>query len=415
MNNFIHRWVEARCIAALRSMPVVVVTGMRQSGKTTLVRDLSPGKGRSYRSLDDFGVLALARENPEALFSDAPVTIDEAQRLPELFLAIKRSVDAGRRKGAFLLTGSANFLLLKTVADSLAGRAVYLELMPFAPAEYATVASLPGIIDSLFLPGNDGLASWPEGRTCDWRQWLIKGGFFPSTAASSMEERDFWFSGYVQAYLERDLRQISSIDQLPDFQKIMRLAALRSGRILNQSALARDAAVSQPTCHRYLNLLETGYQICRLPVYSVNQTKSHRKAEKVFWRDCGLAAWLAGVQEPDTLLQRPDCGFWFEQALFQTFQAWAAQEPLKRKLYYWRDIGGREVDLILEKEDRIVACEIKAGSSVVPSDTANLHAFAEALGTRRNRLARSIILYTGNATRSLGDHCTALPAGCFFS
>jgi hypothetical protein len=404
--------MEKRCAKALGAMPVVVVTGMRQSGKTTLVRDLLPGKGRQYRSFDDFGILAQARENPESLFIDAPVTFDEAQRAPEIFLSIKKAVDSFRKNGMFLLTGSTNILLLKSVSDSLAGRAVYLELMPFCPSEFNSDSAMPELIDRLFEPGFSS-REWPVGMS-DWQTWLLMGGFYSSVTAASAEDRDFWFTGYVQAYLERDLRHISQIDQLPDFQKVMRFAALRTGRLINQSGIARDAAISQPTCHRYLNLLEAGYQISRLPMYAVNQTKSMTKAKKLFWNDCGLAAWLADVRSSEDLMRRPDMGFWFEQALFQTFHAWIAMNPLRRKAYYWRDSHGQEVDLILEKDNRIIACEIKASSAVMPADAKNLDGFAASLGKHRERLVRSIVFYTGTSNRSLGESQFALSTGCFF-
>lgn len=404
--------MENRCEKALRAMPVVVVTGMRQSGKTTLVRDLSPGRGRAYRSFDDFGILAQANENPESLFADAPVTLDEAQRAPGIFLSIKKSVDSSRKNGSFLLTGSTNILLLKSVADSLAGRAVYLELMPFCPAEFVFDAAMPDLIDRLFGPKFSS-RDWPE-ITSNWMPWLFKGGFYSSITAGSSEDRDFWFTGYVQAYLERDLRQISQIDQLPDFQKVMRFAALRTGRLINQTEIARDAAIPQPTCHRYLNLLEAGYQISRLSVYAVNEAKSLIKAKKLFWNDCGLAAWLSNIRSPGDLAKRPDMGFWFEQALFQTFHSWTAMDPLRRKAYYWRNNRGQEVDLIIEKDGRIIACEIKASSTVMPDDAKSLNAFSMSLGKHQDRLVRSIVFYGGASNRTLGENCFVLSTGCFF-
>jgi hypothetical protein len=160
---------------------------------------------------------------------------------------------------------------------------------------------MPGLIDRIFEP-DFSFRDWP-GSVPNWQSWLFRGGFYSSVTAASSQDRDFWFTGYVQAYLERDLRQISQIDQLPDFQKVMRFAALRTGRLINQSEIARDAAIPQPTCHRYLNLLEAGYQTSRLPVYAVNRTKSLIKAKKLFWNDCGLAAWLASLRSPDEIVK----------------------------------------------------------------------------------------------------------------
>jgi predicted AAA+ superfamily ATPase len=413
MNKLNSRYVESHVAAALKAMPVVVVTGMRQAGKTTLVRDLGVGRGRHYRSLDDYGLIEQATTDPHSLIADTPVTLDEVQRAPGVLLAVKNAVDTDRRKGRYLLTGSANLLLMKSVADSLAGRAVYLELAPFCPSEWTGASTTaPSLLNSLF-DTRLRITDWPA-TAGDWRPWLLSGGFAPAVMARSVEERDFWFSGYVQAYLERDLRDLARLSALPDMRAIMRLAALRTGRLLNQSEIARDAAVSQPTCHRYLNLLETGCQIARVPPYAANQALSLVKAPKLLWCDCGLAAWLAGIRDTAALDRRADKGFWFEQAVFQSLRTWASLNPAHRTLYYWRNRAGNEVDIVLEQDDMLVGCEIKLSRSVGPSDTKGLSAFESSLGRRRDRLVRSVVFFTGHQSRALSGSCVALSTGCLF-
>ena len=403
METMRNRWMTRQLQAALKALPVVVLTGARQTGKTTLAQAL-PQK-RSFVSLDDLGVLGQAQTDPDSLLAFRPVTVDEVQRAPELLLPIKRQVDRQRKAGDFLLTGSANLLLMGKVAESLAGRAVYLELPPFCPAEWRERPGGLAPLDRLFET-DFALDEWPQ-EEGDWPGWLLRGGFPPALAAPTDEARKLWFAGYVQTYLERDLRQLSAVSSLPDFQRLMALAANRCARLLNQSDLARDAALPQPTAHRYLNLLEAGCLLVRLTPFTSNPTTGLVKSKKVLWSDCGLAAWLAGIKSQSDLANRLDQGFWLEQALFQTLQSWRSLDPASRKLWFWRDRSGRKVDFILEKDGVLVALEIKASQQVSPSDTDGLAAFQQSLG-RGRRLLCGVVLH-GGAARSLGQGFFALP------
>jgi predicted AAA+ superfamily ATPase len=391
---------------ALSIFPVVVVAGARQVGKTTLVRDLCPGPKRRYFTLDSLDVLSQAKESPDSLLEDLPVTLDEVQRAPELLLAVKRAVDRGRVAGGILLTGSANFSLLRPVADSLAGRAVYLELSPFCKGEWEGCRKSLDLIDGLF---REKLAfdDW-EGPRLDWRQMLCRGGFPPALEIEDDAARGMWFGGYVQTYLERDLRQLSNVGNLGDFQMLMRLAAGRTARLLNESDLARDAGISQPTCHRHMQWLEVGCLISRLEAFHANASSGMRKAKKLMWQDSGLAAWLAGICCADDVSKRPDEGFWLEQAVFQTLQAWRAMDSASRRITHWRDGGKRDVDFILETPEGIVGLEIKASQNVTPSDGIGLRALCAAMPKGRPFL-RGIVLYGGTEPRSLGGQISALP------
>jgi hypothetical protein len=405
METIRNRWLTRQLQAALKALPVVVLTGARQTGKTTLA--LSLPQKRTFVSLDDLGVLGQAHSDPDSLLASRPVTLDEVQRAPELLLPVKRQVDRQRKAGDFLLTGSANLLLMGKVAESLAGRAVYLELPPFCPTEWQEHPTGLEPLDRLF-ERDFTLDDWPD-EAGDWQGWLLRGGFPPALAAPSDEARKLWFAGYVQTYLERDLRQLSAVSSLPDFQRVMALAANRCARLLNQSDLARDAALPQPTVHRYLNLLETGCLLVRLGAFTTNPTTGLVKGKKVLWSDCGLAAWLAGVKSGPDLANRLDQGFWLEQTVFQSLQSWRSLDPAGRKLYFWRDRSGREVDFVLEKDGVLVAFETKASKQVSPSDADGIVAFRESLGKGR-RLQCGIVLHAG-AARPLGHGLWALPWG----
>ena len=405
MDRIKPRWFNSNLQAALRVLPVTVLTGARQTGKTTLTQAIEPA--RTYFTLDDVGILDQAERNPDSLLSTRPVILDEVQRAPQILLAVKRAVDTSRRAGDFILTGSANLLLMKQVAETLAGRAIYLDLPPFCPTEWQERKGALSPLDRLFAADFDW-REWPD-EPGDWTRWLLRGGFPPALEINSEADRGLWFAAYVQTYLERDLRQLSAISSLPDFQRLMMLAAQRTGKLLNQADLARDAALSHPTAHRYLNLLETGCMITRLRPLATNPTAALVKAPKLLWTDCGLAAWLAGIRSSAEVATRMDSGFWLEQTLFQTLETWRSLDPRQRKLHFWRNRSGHEVDFILEEAGKFVALEIKASSQVTASDATGIRAFREDL-KRKSSLVRGVVLHSGKA-RPLEDGVLALPWG----
>lgn len=405
MNGIKPRWFQRNLQSALRVLPVSVLTGARQTGKTTLAQVIEPS--RAYFTLDDVGVLDQAERNPDALLGTRPVILDEVQRAPQLLLAVKRAVDARRQAGDFILTGSANLLLMEQVADTLAGRAIYLELPPFCPAEWQGRQDALTPLDRLFDTDFDW-REWPT-EPGDWPTWLLRGGYPPALQIDSEPDRGLWFAAYTQTYLERDLRQLSDVASLPDFQRLMALAAQRTGKLLNQAGLARDAALSHPTAHRYLNLLETGCLITRVRPLATNLSGALVKAPKLLWTDCGLAAALAGIKSSAELGHRLDVGFWLEQTLFQTLQTWRALDTQRRRLHFWRDRAGHEVDFILEQDGKLVALEIKTGSQVNANDTGGILAFRDSL-KRKASLVRGVVLHAGPA-RPLTANDLALPWG----
>ena len=378
-----------------------VVLGARQTGKSTLVQMLTPGR-RNYRSLDDLDVLDAARRDPESLVGGSgPVTLDEIQRAPELLHAVKRAIDRKRTSGQFLLTGSANLLLMRRVSESLAGRASYLTLWPMTRGEQRGQGRC-GVWDELLSARDENwldlLASRP-GEPEDWRALARRGGFpTPATAMADPAERAVWFDGYVRTYLERDLQDLSSITALPDFRRLMRAASLRLGQLINQTELGRDAALPQATVHRWMNLLETSYMLIRLPAYAVNRTKRLIKSPKLYWADTGIALHLAGGAEPN--------GPHLENVVLHDLVAWRDARIDRAELGYWRTASGEEVDFVIEAGGNLLPIEIKASAQPRLSDAVHLRSFRAEYGKKARA---GLILHTGNTLDWLAPDVLAAP------
>jgi predicted AAA+ superfamily ATPase len=384
----------------LRVMPAVVVSGARQTGKSTLAQNLTPGN-RRFISLDDLDAMELARRDPEALVEGSPVTLDEVQREPDLLRAVKRAIDRNRRAGRFLLTGSANLLLMRGVSESLAGRASYLTLWPMARREQRGLGRC-GLWEEL-LGAKD--ADWPallRADTAGQEDWIAlarRGGFpTPAVHMSTAAERAVWFEGYVRTYLERDLQTLSSISALPDFRRLMRAACLRLGQLVNQTELARDVALPQPTVHRYLNLLETSFLLVRLPTYAVNRTKRLIKTPKLYWGDVGLALHLGGLAKPT--------GSHLENVVLHDLLCWRDARVERPEILYWRTAAGEEVDFVVEVGRQLIPIEVKATARPRLRDAGPLRAFRAEYG----KAARAgLLLHTGSTIEWLAPDVLAVP------
>ena len=404
--NIIHvmkmlpRLVDGALAARLSVMPAVVLTGARQTGKSTLVEKLVPGE-RRYRSLDDFDVRDVARRDPEALLGGhGPLTLDEVQREPDLLLAIKRAIDRDRRPGRFLLTGSANLLLMRQVSESLAGRASYLTLWPMTRREQLGLGRAGRWDELLATPDaqwRDLIAAGDDPEE-DWQALALRGGFpTPALELTTPADRAIWFDGYVRTYLERDLQDLASISALPDFRRLMQAACLRVGQLLNQTELGRDVGLPQPTVHRWLNLLETSYQLVRLPAYAVNRTKRLIKSPKVFWGDTGIALHLAAMVPG---------GAHLENLVLHDLLAWRDARLERVELAYWRTTIGEEVDFVIEAGGTLLPIEVKATAKPRLADCAHLRTFRQEYG----RKARSgLLLHTGHTVEWITPDVLAVP------
>ena len=359
----------------LRVMPAVVVTGARQTGKSTLAQDLTPGS-RRFLSLDDLDVLDLARRDPDALLGGSqPITLDEVQREPSLLRAVKGAIDRGRQPGKFLLTGSANLLLMRQVSESLAGRASYLTLWPMTRREQMGLGR-GGIWEELLNARDDDwldlVAAQPDARE-DWRALALRGGYpSPALQLNTAHERAVWFDGYVRTYLERDLQDLSAIAALPDFRRLMRAACLRIGQLVNQTELGRDVALPQPTVRRYLGLLEASYALVRLPAYAVNRTKRLIKSQKLYWGDTGVALHLSQEAEPG--------GGHLENLVLHDLLTWRDARLERAEILYWRTSIGEEVDFVIESGDRLLPIEVKAAVRPRIRDAVHLRTFRDEYG-----------------------------------
>lgn len=394
------RLVDESLRERLRVMPAVVVTGARQAGKSTLVRELRPE--RRYVSLDDIEIVDAARRDPGLLVDgDEPVTIDEVQREPELLLAVKRAIDRRRTPGRFLLTGSANLLLMRGVSESLAGRASYLTLWPMTRGEQRGLGRC-GLWDALLATPHknwrDLCAAQPDDPE-DWKALARRGGFpTPAIHLRTARERDIWFDGYVRTYLERDLQQLSSISSLPDFRRLMRAACLRVGSIVNQTELGRDVALPQPTVHRYLNLLETSYLLVRLAPYSVNRAKRLVKSPKLYWGDTGVGLHLAGKSEPG--------GEHLENLILNDLLAWRDARLERSEILYWRTTIGEEVDFVIETGDQLLPIEIKATGRPRLEDARHLRTFRTEYA---DKARAGLLLHTGSTLEWIAPDVLAVP------
>ena len=388
--------------AALRVQPAVVVTGARQTGKSTLVRELAPPDDRLYLTLDDLDVMEQAGKAPSDLVARAPkMTLDEIQRAPGLLLAIKRAIDQRRTRGRFVLTGSANLLLMRSVAESLAGRATYLTLWPMTRREQLGLGRA-GIWSELLAAADGDWADVVRAErvdAADWRALARRGGYpTPALDLETADERATWFSGYVRTYLERDLQEISSVTALPDLRRLMRAACLRIGQMINQTELGRDVALPQPTVHRYLNLLEMSYQLVRIPAYAVNRTKRLIKTPKLYWADTGLAMHLAGVDEAE--------GAHLENLVLNDLLAWRDARTTPAEVLYWRTAAGAEVDFVLEADRKLIPIEVKATSRPRVDDGRHLQSFREEY---KGRSRPGLLLHTGDRVEWLAPGILAAP------
>lgn len=401
------RWLADALKAAVKHHRIVVLTGARQVGKSTLLRKEEPFSGWHYINLDNYDLLSQARTNPESLWIDkTEVVIDEVQKAPGLLEAVKATIDTHPHH-RFILSGSSNILLMKQVSESLAGRAVYFKLNPMCLSEMKYIPCA-GNLEKVFkgkLPEKDEKDEIVISSNTDTAAYMLK-GFMPALLEMNSQTAVLqWWDGYVRTYLERDLRQITRIESLPDYRRVMTALALRSGQVLNQTAVSRELDISQPTVHRYINLLETSYMVERIPAFTVNRNKRLTKSPKVLWNDPALVCFLCGYSEPDELLSSNISGGVFETMIYMHINAEIQLMTPIPRLYFWRTSTGKEVDFVIEWGRKLVAVEVKLADQVRYSDLHNLRIFME----EYPETTASLVIYAGNEIKIMDKDIIAVP------
>jgi uncharacterized protein len=377
----IPRAVTGELTALFQQFPVVTVTGPRQSGKTTLARAAFPDL--AYRNLEDPDTRLLAAEDPVAFFRSIPdgAIIDEFQRVPEITSRIQVLVDERRGNGQFVLTGSQSFQTSDRIAQSLAGRTAIIRLLPFTIDELrGGLPSIPGEVDTYLFRG-----MYPR----VWDQNL---------------DPTITYGAYVETYLERDLRQLSHIRDLNQFQRFLALCAGRVGQILNLSSLADDAGVSHKTVGEWISLLETSFILFRLPPFYGNISKRLIKSPKLYFYDTGLASWLLGIEDQSQIATHPLRGALFENMVISELVKYRYNRVRRHNLLFFRDAKGHEVDVLMPLADKLVPIEIKSAATFRREFFRGIQYFQESI----NPGPKGIVVFGGERTeeRSAGHLCT---------
>jgi len=395
------RWISERLVNAINVSRVLVLTGARQTGKTTLLKNEQIFNDYKYFTLDDLDTFGEASKSPLGLLkSGKNIIIDEAQRVPDLLPAIKQIVDE-EGDTRFVISGSANLLLLNKVTETLAGRATYNTLYPFTLSEWKE-----GDKSYWLLKLFEGIYPEEQELTADNSilPVLFRGFLPPLFYLKNENQVSIWWEGYVKTYLERDLRDISHISSLVDFRNIMELLALRTGSLVDQTSISNDTGISQPTVHRYINLLETSHLFIRLRPFTLTESKRITKTPKGYFIDTGLASYLAGIKESKSIVEK-FAGHLFESMILLNFLV--LSEIFGMRLFFWRTKGDREteVDFVVQYKNKFIGIETKLSKNIGFSDFKSLETFKSYCPN----FAAGIVIYSGDKVLQFGENMFAIP------
>jgi predicted AAA+ superfamily ATPase len=410
IGRLVERHAERSIRDALEDTRVVLVNGARQSGKSTLLRQIAKGHAAEWRDLDLPLVRQAAQADPIG-FVDFPgmMVIDEIQRVPELLLPIKVRVDSDPRPGSYLLTGSARVLGLRALPDTLPGRMETIELWPFSQGEIDEKPD--GFIDSIFAQGADLRHTSQVPRT-EYADRIVRGGFPEAVARTNPRRRQRFHDSYVADLVARDVAQLSEIERAAQMRALIRLLAARSGQILVAATVGSEAGISQATALRYISLLEEVFLIKRVPAWSRNVSSRASSTPKIAFVDSGIAANLLGADSRSIV--RPDGQFGplLEGFVLMELARQATWSADRVELFHYRTKDKIEVDAVLEnRQGKVVGIEVKAASTVGQDDFSGLRHLTQRVG---EDFIAGLVLYTGQQTLSFGPRLRAMPVSALW-
>jgi predicted AAA+ superfamily ATPase len=401
-SNYIERSIEGVLKKAVKEFPAVVLTGPRQSGKTTTLKHLF-GKECQYISLEPTDVRAAAITDPRGFLNQysPPVIFDEIQHAPDLLPYVKGRIDENRRdRGQYILTGSQNLLLIRSVTESLAGRAAILKLLPLSYREAAEDPNCP-------LP-------WEQDRTGKdlpgfsylglWKRFLR--GTYPELIAEGDRDFSLWHASYVQTYLERDVRGLRQIGDLTQFQNFLRTIAARSGQLLNLADIGRDLGIALNTVKQWIAILEATFQIIILRPYFANVGKRLVKTPKVYFTDTGTLCYLAGLKDVEHAASGPLGGVIFEAGVLAEIMKRIVHRGQDPHLYFWRTSHGSEVDVIVEHGGKLIPIEAKLSATPRPTMASGIEAFQKDFP---KKAGKGYIIHPGDIKLPIAPTVLALP------
>jgi len=399
------RFVKERLLEALDDSPVVLIHGPRQCGKTTLARNIGAPLGYSYVTFDDTVTRNAAESDPTGFVANLPerVILDEVQRAPDVFLAIKTEIDRRRLAGRFILTGSSNVLLVPQLADSLAGRMEILRLHPLAQCELAGKPA--AFLDALFA--NEFKMQSTERLGSELAERIAAGGFPAALARSSARRRAAWYRDYLEALVQRDVRELARISSLDAMPRLLASAAANTARLQNVSELAAPFQLSRPTIRDYMTLLQRIFLLETLPPWHTNSMSRLVKTPKLHLSDTGLACALLDADASALAADRPLLGQLLETFVLQELRRQASWHEAPHTFFHLRDKDGYEVDIVIERGGRtLVGVEVKAAATVTSADFRGLRKLQANTG---RRFAAGVVLYDGETTASFGPRLHAAP------
>ncbi|MBI2982301.1 MAG: ATP-binding protein [Deltaproteobacteria bacterium] len=409
--EYIHRYQGDRVLKLLKQFPVVVLTGPRQAGKSTLLEKIKKPDW-TYLNFDQRGLIEQAIRDPDLFAKNlkTPAIIDEAQKAPNLFHSIKAEVDKNPEK-KFILSGSSNFQLMEGITETLAGRAAIAELFPFSVGEL-TLLKEPKVLSTILKVTNLSQLKKELGEVkivplAGLYEKILWGGMPKIWSFNSLEERHLWFENYRTTYIERDLRSLAQVGNLEDFQKFYQSIAFQTANLLNLSNLASDIGISVPTCRRYIDILRTSYQAFLLTPYSMNIGKRLVKTPKCYFLDTGVASFMHRYESEEALKASGKLGFLFETWVLGEVKKLLACMDHPPLPFFWKPHAAHEVDLVLEAGDRLYPMEIKHAIRLTQNDWAGLELFLKTM--KKRTVPFGIVWYRGESILSLAKNIIALP------